>query len=98
MNIDGVSQTGTEMSLVQQKLMEASQGAQPKTEKEKEASERATDTVDLLTKAIEKPAMEFASLDEEEAGILAQLVAENLTNQAFGISTPAGTDVLRTFM
>ncbi len=97
MNIDGVSQTGTEMSLVQQKLMEASQGAQPKMEKEKEASERATDTVDLLTKAMEKPAIEFESLDEDEAGILAQLVAENLTNQSFGISTPAGTDVLRTF-
>jgi len=26
------------------------------------------------------------------------LVANNLTNQPFGISTPAGTNVLRTFM
>jgi len=98
MAIGGISQTGIDTNLINQKMMELNQETQSKTDKGKDDPVGATDTVNLTANVSERPAIKFESLDEERAIILAQLVANNLTNQPFGISTPAGTDVLRTFM
>ena len=98
MTIDGISQTGIDTGLINQKMMELNQETQSKTDKGKDDPVGATDTVNLTANVSERPAIKFESLDEEQAIILAQLVANNLTNQPFGISTPAGMDALRTFM
>lgn len=98
MTIEGILQTSMDTSLIHQKRSELNQETQPKMNTEKDAPSGATDTASFTAGVSERPTMEFASLDEEQASILAQLVANNLTNQPFGISTPAGTDILRTFM
>ena len=55
-------------------------------------------TVKITAKISEKPAIEFEAIDEEQANILAKLVANDLSKQPFGLSTQKGTDVLRSFI
>jgi len=98
MATSGISQTGIDSSLINQKMNQLNQETQSKTDKTKDDPVGATDTVNLTANVSERPAIKFESLNEEQAIILAQLVANNLTNQPFGISTPAGMDALRTFM
>jgi len=98
MATSGISQTGIDSSLINQKMNQLNQGIQSKTDKTKDDPVGTTETVNFTANVSERPAIKFESLNEEQAIILAQLVANNLTNQPFGISTPAGTNVLRTFM
>ena len=54
-----------------------------------------TDTITITANISEKPAIEFEPIDEEQANILAQLVANDLSKQTFGMSSQDGIDILR---
>jgi hypothetical protein len=41
------------------------------------------DTVNISAKVTEKSAIEFETIDEKQANILAQLVANNLSKQSY---------------
>lgn len=98
MTTNGISQMGIDSGLINQTMNEATQQTQSKTDKGTDNLTFETDTVKIAANVPEKSAIEFEALDEEKANILTQLLASALSNQPFGISTPAGTDVLRTFM
>ena len=98
MTANGISQTGIESDFINYGMNEAAQQTQSKTDKGKDDLILETDTVKIATNVSERSAIEFEALDEEKANILAQLVANALSEQTFGISMPAGTDALRTFM
>jgi Holliday junction resolvasome RuvABC DNA-binding subunit len=99
MAIGGISQTGIDTNLINQKMNKGSLQTQPEPNKEKDDPiVGTTETVNFTANVSERLAIEFEAIDEEQANILAQLVANDLSKQSFGISTPAGTDVFRTFM
>ena len=71
---------------------------QSEPNKEKDDSIVKTDTVKITANISEKPAIEFEPIDEEQANILAQLVANDLSKQTFGMSSQDGIDILRSFV
>ena len=71
---------------------------QPEPNKEKDDSIVGTDTVKIAANISERPPIEFEPIDEEQANILAQLVANDLSKQSFGLSSQAGTEALRAFI
>ena len=93
-----ISQTGIESNLINQKMDKGPLQTQPEPNKEKDDPIAKTDTVKITANILEKPAIEFEAIDEEQAIILAQLVANDLSKQSFGLSTQKGTDVLRSFI
>jgi hypothetical protein len=97
MTTSGISQTGIESNLINQKMNQLNQGSQAKPDKGKEDPIVVADSVKITAKISEKTAIEFEAIDEEQANILAQLVANDLSKQPFGLSTQKGTDVLRSF-
>lgn len=98
MTTSGISQTGIESHLINQKMNQLNQETQTKPDKGKNDPMVGTDTVKIKANISEKPAIEFEAIDEEQANILAQLVANDLSKQSFGLSTQKGTDVLRSFI
>ena len=94
----GITQTGIESNLIHQKMNELNQEPRTRTEKGKVDSTGTTDTVNITTKVSEKPNIEFEPIDEKQAGILAQLVANDLSKQSYGMSTGTGLDALRSFI
>ncbi len=98
MTTSGISQAGIESNLINQKMNQLNQGTQAKPDKGKDDSIVGADTVKITAKISEKPAIEFEAIDEEQANILAKLVANDLSKQPFGLSTQKGTDVLRSFI
>ena len=95
----GISQTGIESNLINQKMNQLNQEIQAKPGKgKKDDPIVGADTVKITANISEKPAIEFESMDEEQANILAQLVANDLSKQPFGLSTQKGTDVLMSFI
>ena len=93
-----ISQTGVEPNMVNQKVNKGPLQTQPEPNKKKDDPIVGTDTVTITTNISEKPAIEFESIDEEQANILAQLVANDLSKQSFGMSSQAGIDILRSFV
>jgi len=98
MSTSGISQAGIDSSLINQRMNELTQQPQSKPDKGKDNSTGATDIVKITANISEKPALEFEAIDEEQAIILAQLVANDLSKQSFGLSTQKGTNVLRSFI
>ncbi len=96
MATSGISQTGIEANLINQKMIELNQ--EPQTRTEKDDSTVLTDTVNISAKVTEKSAIEFEPIDEKQANILAQLVANDLSKQSYGMSTRTGIDALRSFI
>ena len=93
----GISQTGIESNLINQKMNQLNRGIQAKPDKGKDDPIVGADTIKITAKISEKPAIGFEAIDEEQADILAQLVANDLSKQPFGLSTQKGTDVLKFF-
>jgi hypothetical protein len=93
-----ISQTGIESNLINQKMNKGPLQTQPEPNKEKDDPIARTDTVKITANISENPAIEFESIDEEQANILAQLVAKDLSKQSFGISSQAGIDILRSLV
>jgi len=98
MTTSGISQTGIESNLVNQMMNQLNQETQAKPNKGKENPIVDADTVKISANISENPAIGFEAIDEEQANILAQLVANDLSKQSFGLSTQKGTDVLRSFI
>ena len=98
MTTSGLSQTGIESNLVNQKMNQLNQEARAKPDKRKDDPIVGADTVKISANISERPAIEFEAIGEEQANILAQLVANDLSKQSFGLSTQKGTDVLRSFI
>jgi hypothetical protein len=93
-----ISQTGIESNLINQKMTKGPFQTQPEPDKEKNDPVVRTDTVKITANISGKPAIEFESIDEEQANILAQLVANDLSKQSFGMSSQAGIDILRSLV
>ena len=91
----GISQSGMQPHLINKGINEVKQQGQFKPEVEKEDSGRNVDTVKISVNITNKPAIEFDPINEEEAINLAQLVAKDLMDQAFGMSTQGTTDAFR---
>jgi hypothetical protein len=98
MTTGSITQAGIESNLIHQKMNELNQEPRTRTEKGKEESNQPTDTVNLTVKSSEKPNLEFEPIDEKQADILAQLVANDLSKQSYGMSTQTGIDALRSFL
>ena len=95
MTTNGISQTGIQSNLINQQMNELKQQNQFKPDKDKDDAIVGADTVQVTANITDKPAIEFNAINEEDAIILAQLVAQDLSKQAFGMSTQAGTEALR---
>ena len=93
-----ISQTGIESNLINQKMDKGPLQTQPEPNKEKDDPIAKTDTVKITANISERPAIEFESIDEEQANILAQLVANDLSKQSFGMSSQDGIDILRSLV
>jgi hypothetical protein len=93
-----ISQTGIESNLINQKMNKGPLQTQPEPNKEKDDPIVRTDTVKITANISERPAIEFESIDEEQANILAQLVANDLSKQSFGMSSQDGIDILRSLV
>ena len=98
MATSSISQTGIESNLINQKMNQLNQEIQAKPDKGKDDPIVGADTIKITANISEKPAIEFEAIDEEQANILAQLVANDLSKQPFGLSTQKGIDVLRSFI
>ena len=98
MATSGISQTGIESNLINQKMNQLNQETQAKPDKGKDDPIVGADTVKITANILEKPAIEFESIDEEQANILAQLVANDLSKQSYGMSSQAGIDILRSLV
>ncbi len=98
MTTGSITQTGIDSNLIHQKMNELNQEPRTRTEKGKEETNQPTDTVNLTAKSSEKPNLEFEPIDEKQAAILAQLVANDLSKQSYGMSTQTGIDALRSFI
>jgi hypothetical protein len=94
----GIRQAGLEYSPMNPKMNELNPQARSKQDKAAGGFAGATDTVKITASVSEKSAIEFDPIDEEQAAILSQLVANDLNKQSLGISTLAGMDVLRSFI
>jgi hypothetical protein len=90
-----ISQAGIESNLINQKMNKGPLQTQPEPNKEKDDPIVGTDTVKITANISERPAIEFEPIDEEQANILAQLVANDLSKQSFGMSSQDGIDILR---
>ena len=95
MTTSGISQTGIQSNLINQQMNALKQQNQFKPDKDKDDAIRGSDTVQVTGNILNKRAIEFNAINEEEAIILAELVAQDLSKQSFGISTQAGTEALR---
>ena len=95
MTTNSISQTGIQSNLINQQMNEMKQQNQSKPDKDKDDAIVGTDTVKVTANISDKPLIEFDTINEEDAIILAQLVAQDLSKQAFGMSTHAGTEALR---
>ena len=95
MTTGGISQTGIQSNLINQQMNELKQQSQSKPDKDKDDAIRGSDTVQVTANISDKRAIEFNAINEEDAIILADLVAQDLSKQAFGMSTQAGTEALR---
>ena len=93
-----ISQTGIESNLINQKVNKGPLQTQPEPDKEKDDPIARTDTVKITANISEKAAIEFESIDEEQANILAQLVANDLSKQSYGMSSQDGIDILRSLV
>ena len=93
-----ISQTGIESNLINQKMNKGPLQTQPEPNKEKDDPIAKTDTVKITANISEKPAIEFESIDEEQANILAQLVANDLSKQSYGMSSQDGIDILKSLL
>ena len=93
-----ISQTGIESNLINQKVNKGPLQTQPEPNKEKDDPIVGTDTVKITANISERPAIEFEPIDEEQANILAQLVANDLSKQSFGMSSQDGIDILRSLV
>ncbi len=98
MSTNGISQAGIDSNLINQRMNDLTQQLQSKPNKGKDNSTGTTDTVKITANISEKPALEFEAIDEEQANILAQLVASDLSKQSFGLSTQAGMEALKAFI
>lgn len=95
MTTGGISQTGIQSNLINQQMNELKQQNQFKPDKDKDDAIVGTDTVKVTANIEDKPAIEFNAINEEDAIILAELVAYDLSKQSIGMSTEAGTEALR---
>ena len=93
-----ISQAGIESNLINQKMNKGPLQTQPEPNKKKDDPIVGADTVKITANITEKLAIEFESIDEEQANILAQLVANDLSKQSYGMSSQAGTEALRAFI
>ena len=98
MTTSSISQTGIQSNLINQQMNELKQQNQFKPDKDKDDAVRGTDTVQVTANIADKPAIEFDAINEEDAIVLAQLVANDLSKQSFGMSTHAGTEALRSLI
>lgn len=94
MTTSGISQTGIQPNLVNPQMNELKQQNQLKPDKDKDEALKATDTVQITFNIADKPAIKFDPISEEDAINLTELVAQDLSNQSFGMSTPAVTQAL----
>jgi hypothetical protein len=94
----GIRQAGLEHGPMNSKMNELNPQARSKQDKVADGSVGATDTVKITASVSEKPVLKFNPIDEEQATILSQLVANDLNRQSVGISTPEGMDALRSFI
>ena len=95
MTTSGISQTGIQSNLINQQMNELKQQNQFKPDKDKDDAIRGSDTVQVTANISDKRAIEFNAINEEDAIILAELVAQDLSKQSFGMSTQTGTEALR---
>lgn len=98
MSTNSVYQAGIDSNLKNQWTNELTQQAQSKPDKGKNDSAGATDSVKITANISKKPVLEFEVINEEQANILAQLVATDLSKQSIGLSSQAGTEALRAFI
>ena len=95
MTTSAISQTGIQPTLVNPQMNELNQQNQLKPDKDKNESFKTTDTVQISFNISDKPAIESDPINEEDAVILAQLAAKDIAKESYGMSTQAGTEVLR---
>jgi hypothetical protein len=93
-----ISQTGIESNLINQKMNKGPLQTQPEPNKEKDDPIVGTDSVKITANISEKAAIEFEPIDEEQANSIAQLVANDLSKQSYGMSGQDGIDILRSFV
>ena len=98
MATSGISQTGIDSSLINPKMNQLNQETQSKSGKGKENPIVGSDTVKIAANNSGRPAIAFEPIDEEQANVLAQLVANDLSKQSFGMSTQTGVNALRSFI
>jgi hypothetical protein len=98
MSTTSITQAGIDPRLINQRMNELTQQPQSKPNIGKDDATETTDTVKITANISEKPALEFEAIDEEQANILAQLVAGDLSKQSHGLSSQAGTEALRAFI
>ncbi len=94
----GIRQAGLGYNPMNPKMNELNSQTRSKEDKPVDGSVGTTDAVKITASVSEKPAIKFEPINEEQALILSQLVAKDLNKQSVGISTPAGMDVLRSFI
>ena len=93
-----ISQTGIDSNLINQKVNKGPLQTQPEQIKKKDDPIVGADTVKITANISEKPAIEFEPIDEEQTNILAQLVANDLSKQSYGMSSQDGIDILRSLV
>jgi len=98
MTTGGISETGVQSHLISQQMNDLKQQNQVKPDKGKETSIGTADTVTVTSGIWEKELADIDAIDEDDAKVLSPLVARNLANQPFGMSTQAGTEALRAFV
>ncbi len=98
MTTNGISQAGIESNVVNQMMNQLNQENRAKPDKGKDDPIVGADTVKITANISENPTIEFEAIDEKQANILAQLIANDLSKQSFGLTTQKGTDVLRSFI
>ncbi len=94
----GIRQAGLEYNPMNRNMNEPNPQSRSEAKKGSEGTPGLTDTVRITSNVSKQSAMEFAAMDEEEASILGQLVANDLNKSSLGFSLQAGTQALRAFI
>jgi len=97
MTTGGISETGIQSNLISQQVTELKQ-QERKSGKGEESFSDTEDIINLTAGIWTREKGDIDAIGEDDARVLAQLVAMNLADQPFGIATEAGTEALRAFI
>jgi len=95
MTTGGISETGIPSDLIRQQMNELKPQGQNRADKANETSSEIRDTITLTAGIWERESRGINAMDEADAKILAQRMAEDPAGQFFGMSIQTGTEALR---